>query len=131
MKSVLTVLGTFIFGIFCEIFIRIVIIFYHQTEWSFSGLSGIPGLSWVMILSVGIFIGTWISGMLAVTITDFSPDKHLLALLILYFLWRLSEYFGMDEPSLGYTLGLIILQLTALTFSYIIKLKTNAQTTDT
>ncbi len=131
MKSVITVFGTFVFGIFCEIFIRIVIIFYHQTEWSFSGLSGIPGLSWLIILGLGIFTATWISGMLTVTITNFSPDKHLFALLALYFLWRLSEYFGMDEPSLSYSLGLIILQLTALFLSYIIKIKTNAQTTDT
>lgn len=130
MKSVLTVIGTFIFGIFCEIFIRVVIIFYHQTEFNFSGLSGLPGFGWIVILGLGIFIATWISGMLTVTITHFSPNKHLLALFALYFLWRLSEFYGMEESSLGYSIGLILLQLIALNFAFIIKIKTNEQSTN-
>ena len=130
MRSILTVIGSFVFGLFCEFFIRIVIIFYHQSEWVFSGISGLPGISWIAIFGVGVFTATWISGMLTVTITDFSPKVHLSALFSFYLLWRISEYFGMQIPSLGYSIGILFIQFCALFLALFIKIKSNVQTTD-
>ncbi len=131
MKSIVTIIGTFFFGLFCELFIRVVIIFYHQSEFTFSGISSLPGFGWVFILGLGLFTATWIASMLAVTITNFAPFKHLIALFTLFLLWRISEYFGMDESSLIYTFGIIIIQFTAIALAYFIKVKTNVQTTPT
>ena len=125
MKNLLTVIEAFVFGIFCEIFIRVIIIFYHQTDWNFSGISSMPAVSWILIFSIGIFIATWISGMLTLTLTNFSPRKHLLALFGLYLIWRLSEFYAMDKPSFMYALSIVSLHAIALILAFVIKQKSN------
>lgn len=130
MKSIITIFGTFLFGLFFEFFIRIVIVFYHQTDWVFSGLSSIPDTNWIVIFGVGLFASSWISGMLTVTILNFTPFKHLLSLYFIIIFWRISEYFGMDEPSILYTLSITLLQGTALFLAYYLKIKSNVQITN-
>lgn len=125
MRSLFTIFGAFLFGIFCEIFIRVIIIFYHQTDWNFSGFSSMPNISWILIFGGGVFIATWISGMLTLTIANYSSKKHLIALFILYSTWRLSEFFAMDKPSLIYSLSIVSLHTIALILAYLIKEKTN------
>ena len=131
MKSILTLFGTFLFGLFFEFFIRIVIVFYHQTEWIFSGLSSIPGTNWIVIFCAGLFVSSWISGMLTVTIINFSHLKHLLLLYFIITFWRISEFFGMNEPSISYTISITLLQGTALLLAYYTKIKSNVQASDT
>lgn len=67
--------------------------------------------------------------MLAVTITTFSPIKHLLALSIVISLWRLSEFFAMDERNLYYFLTILVFQFVAIWLALISKQKINATTT--
>jgi hypothetical protein len=131
MKSILTLFATFTLSLFFEFFIRIVIVFYHQTEWIFSGLSSIPGTNWIVIFCAGLFVSSWISGMLTVTIINFSPLKHLLLLYFIIIFWRISEYFGMNEPSISYTFSITLLQGTALLLAYYTKIKSNVQASNT
>lgn len=91
MKSFISVVGAFLFSIFLEGFIRIIIFFYHQTELSFFGVSQLPDTSWVFVIYLSVLIISWLSGMLAVSFTGFSPKKHLLALAVISVLWRLNE----------------------------------------
>ncbi len=91
MKSILTVFGSFLFSVFVEGFIRVIIIFYHKGEFSIFGISTLPGVSWAIIILVSILIVSWLSGMLAVTITGFAPVKHLLFLAVLFLFWRATE----------------------------------------
>ncbi len=129
MKSIITVLGSFLFVVFCEFFIRVVIIFYHQSDLQFYGISNFPGTSWIIILYFAVAIATWIGSMLAVTITTFSPIKHLLALSIVISLWRMSEFFAMNEPNFYYTLTILFFQFVAIWLALISKQKINATTT--
>lgn len=94
MKSILTVLGSFLFSVFVEGFIRVIIIFYHKGEFSIFGISTLPGVSWAIIILVSILIVSWLSGMLAVTISGFAPVEHLLFLAALFMLWRATEIFN-------------------------------------
>lgn len=129
MKSFLTVAGTFLFSIFVEGFIRVIIIFYHKGEFSFFGISTLPGISWAIIILVSILIISWLSGMLAVTISGFSPTKHLLALGGLFLLWRLNEIFQSygTEP-VWYLVAIIIVSFLGLYLSYLTQKKSNANT---
>ena len=91
MKSIITVIGSFLFSIFLEGFIRLIIIFYHQGEFAFFGISKLPSISWVFIILASVIAISWISGMLTVTITGFAPIKHLISLAFLFLMWRLNE----------------------------------------
>lgn len=91
MKSFMSVFGAFLFSIFLEGFIRIIIFFYHQTELNFFGISKLPDFSWIYVIYISVGIISWLSGMLAVSFAGFSPKKHLLALASLFFIWRLNE----------------------------------------
>ena len=119
MKSILVVLGAFLFSIFVEGFSRVIVIIYHQQEFSMFGISSLPGIEWVVILYFAVLATGWISGMLTVTITGFAPGKHLIALGILMLLWRASEIiqlFG-SEPT-WYLLTLPLASVTALILAY-------------
>lgn len=91
MKSFLTVSGSFLFSVFVEGFIRVIIIFYHKGEFSIFGISNLPGVTWAIIILISMTIISWLSGMLAVTISGFSPIKHLCSLGVLFLLWRTIE----------------------------------------
>ena len=122
MKSVITILGTFMFSLFIENFARIVIIFYQQEELIFYGIDAMPGPGWVAALFISVFLSTWLAGMLIVTIIPFAPIKHLLSLFILMLLWRLSEFSQLDATHYIYTTAMIFTHLSALlTVFYIYK----------
>lgn len=128
MKSIFTIVGTFVFALFIESFSRVVIVFYKQQELVFSGLDSIPGTSWTIILFTAIFAGTWLAGMLTVTITTFSPSKHLIALYFLLLIWRLSEYFSLSESTPSwYFPSMLVIQAIALSIAYILKQKMDDQ----
>lgn len=114
MKSIITLLGTFIFSVFIENFARIVIIFYKQEELIFYGIESMPGSGWVAALFISVFLGSWLAGMLTTTIAPYSPKKHLTALFILMLLWRISEYYQLQGEQLIYSLGMICTHLVAL-----------------
>lgn len=126
MKSLLTISGTFLFTLFCDFFIRVVIIFYHQSEIKFYGVSSLPGFQWILLLLVGVGIATWIASMLLVTIINHSPEKYLLALSALFLLWRISEFFAIQEEALMYTITIILVQGVAIWLALITKRKINA-----
>ena len=127
MKSIITVAGTFLFSIFVEGFIRVIIIFYHKSEFSFFGISTLPGISWAIIILISILIVSWLSGMLTVTIAGFSPGKHLLALGGLFLLWRLNEIFQTigTEP-VWYLTATVLISFSGLYLSYLTQKKSNA-----
>jgi len=130
MKSIITVIGSFLFSIFLEGFIRIIVIFYHQESFTFLGTTSLPGLSWIIILIISIGIISWISGMLTVTITGFAPVKHLLALSTLVLLFRLNEIIVMHTTeSIWYLGGMTFSSLTGLYLSYLTQKNTNASKT--
>ena len=129
MKSILTVLGTFIFCQFIEAFVRIVILLYNQQEFVLYGLESIPGSGWVAALLIGIFTATWLAGMFTVTIIPHSPLKHLSMLFVLLILRRVSEFFQIDEPyAFWYIIAILALQFLALTIVFLIHKKSYAQT---
>ena len=129
MKSILTVAGAFLFSIFVEGFIRVIIIFYHKGEFSLFGISTLPGISWAIIILVSILIISWLSGMLTVTISGFSPVKHLIALGGLFFLWRLNEIFqSINTEPAWYLLAIVIVSFSGLYLSYLTQKKSNANT---
>ncbi|RNC85346.1 MAG: hypothetical protein ED557_00810 [Balneola sp.] len=91
MKSIIVVLGVFIFSIFVEGFIRIIVLFYHKTEFTFWGVSSLPSPGWAVALVIASLLIYWLSGMLVVTATMYSPKKHLLSLGMLLLLLKGSE----------------------------------------
>ena len=91
MRSIAVVFGAFLFSVFVEGFIRIVITFYHQQEFSLFGISSLPNLSWAVLIIIPVAIINWLSGMLTITLASFSPLKHLAALTVLVSLWRVNE----------------------------------------
>lgn len=129
MKSILTVAGAFLFSIFVEGFIRVIIIFYHKGEFSFFGISSLPDISWAFIILTSILIVSWLSGMLTVTISEFSPVRHLLALGGLFVIWRLNEIFqSFNTEPVWYLIATVLISLTGLYLSYLTQKKTNAKT---
>lgn len=114
MKSIITLLGTFFFSVFIENFARIVIIFYKQEELIFYGIQSMPGPGWIAALFISVLLGSWLAGMLTITIVPHSPLKHLTSLFILMLIWRLSEYSQLEEQHLIYSLGMICTHLVAL-----------------
>jgi len=130
MKNILAVVGTFTFAMFSEFFIRIVIIFYHHGEYQFYGISNLPGISWIIILGVGIFVATWISGMLLITITNFSIIRHLLSLFTLILFMRVSEFLAMENQEWLYSFSITIIQAFALYLAYFTKNKFYASSSD-
>ncbi len=109
MKSILTVFGSFLFSVFVEGFIRVIIIFYHKGEFSLFGISNLPGITWAIIILVSILIISWLSGMLTVTISGFAPVKHLLSLGVLFFFWRTTEIVSIYGTDPGWYLVLSII----------------------
>lgn len=130
MKSILVVIGTFLFSIFLEGFIRVIILFYHQQEFHLFGTESLPGLSWILIVAVSVFLCSWISSMLSVTLTNYAAGKHLIALAVLFLGWRLLEILqiGFSENTL-YSLSFISLQLLAVYLAYLFKKSMNATPT--
>ncbi len=131
MKSIITLLGAFFFAIFLEGFIRIIITFYHQEPFSLFGISSLPGFGWVAIIYVAVFIIYWICSMLIVTITDFSPTKHLYAFGMLALLWRVNEFFQLDKfTNLAYSVSISLVILVSIVLASFVKQKINASTSD-
>lgn len=130
MKSIITVLGSFLFTIFLEGFIRVIVIFYHQESFVFLGTSALPGLSWVAIVIISVGVISWISGMLTVTITGFAPTKHLLALVTLVLFFRINEIMQTyTTESIWYLVGITCSSLTGLYLSFLTQKHSNAQKT--
>ncbi len=127
MKSILTVLGSFLFSVFVEGFIRVIIIFYHKEEFSLFGITNLPGLSWVIIILFTMLIISWLAGMLTITISEFSPVKHLVSLTFLFIVWRLFEVLQTyeTEPVL-YHISIVLISLTGIYLAFLTHKKTNA-----
>ncbi|MBO6524420.1 MAG: hypothetical protein JJ971_11375 [Balneolaceae bacterium] len=120
MKSFLTVFGSFLFSVFVEGFIRVIIIFYHKGEFSIFGISSLPGVSWAIIILVSILIVSWLSGMLTITITGFAPVKHLLSLAVLFMLWRATEIINIySSDPLWYLILSVIVSSGGLYLAYL------------
>ena len=56
------------------------------------GISSFPGTGWVIIIYAAVLATSWLSGMLAVTISGYAPGKHLLSLGVFLLLWRFNEF---------------------------------------
>ena len=111
MKSIVSVLGAFLFTIFSEGFIRVIIIFYHKSEFLFFGTTPLPSSIWSIIIFAALLLIYWLSGMLVVTITNFAVVKHLVSFATLLLLWRVNEYVQTDgmEPVWYYAIHLLII----------------------
>ncbi|MCR9132020.1 MAG: hypothetical protein NXI08_05590 [bacterium] len=127
MKRLITLLGTFLFAVFCELFVRIVIIIYQQTEFTFYGTGALPGWQWVVIFAVTILISSWIAGMLNATILNSKHFSNFLLLLILMIVWRVSEYFANPEPEFLFSLILISMHAVAILLAFKTKQKIDEQ----
>ena len=127
MKRLITLLGTFLFAVFCELFVRIVIIIYQQTEFTFYGTGALPGWQWVVIFSITVLISSWIAAMLNATITNSKQPSTFLLLLILMITWRASEYFANPEPEFLFSLILISMHSLAILLAFKTKQKIDEQ----
>lgn len=124
MKSLATVLGTFIFALFVENFTRIIIIIYKQQDMILSGIEALPGSAWVLALFATVATATWLAGMLTITIVPYAPIKHLSALFALMLIWRLSEYMYLSsETPVWYIPSIILCQFLALFLTQLPKIK--------
>lgn len=132
MKSLLTVLGTFFFSLFLEGFIRVIILFYNKSEFVFWGVSALPSPSWIFVIYISVIIISWLSGMLTVTICGFSPVKHLIALGILFVLWRVNEILQtISTEPLWYLLTIPLCSLAGVYLSYLTYKHSNAESSST
>ena len=127
MKRIITLFGTFLFAVFCELFVRIVIIIYQQSEFTFYGTASLPGWEWIAIFAVAILISSWIAGMLNATITNSAHPLNFGLLLLLMVTWRMSEYFANPEPEFSFSLILVLMHITAIFLAYITKQKIDEQ----
>jgi hypothetical protein len=94
MKSVATLIAAFLGILFFEGFARIVITFYHRIEFQFFGVSGLPGIDWVVIILMSVLISTWLLTMLILTIIDQNSFYYALAFWIMLMFWRGFEIFN-------------------------------------
>ncbi|MBO6793347.1 MAG: hypothetical protein JJ895_05520 [Balneolaceae bacterium] len=131
MKRIITLFGTFLFAVFFELFVRIVIIIYQQTEFTFYGTASLPGWQWIAIFAVAILISSWIAGMLNATIMNSAHPINFVVLLLLMFTWRISEYFANPDPELSFSLILILMHAIALLLAYFTKQKIDEQIANT
>ncbi len=131
MKRIITLFGTFLFAVFCELFVRIVIIIYQQTEFTFYGTASLPGWQWIAIFAVAILISSWIAAMLNATIMNSAHPLNFGLLLLLMTTWRMSEYFANPEPELSFSLILVLMHAIALLLAYITKQKIDEQIENT
>lgn len=126
MKSILTVLGAFLFSVFVEGFTRVIIIFYHQLEFSFFGISTLPNTTWGIIFLGSVLVINWISGMLTISVMHSSPKPHILALGILIILFRTNEFFmTRNSEPLWYLISLFLISLLGIALAYLTYSRTN------
>ncbi len=91
MKSIGAVLLGFILSLFIEGFSRIIISFFFTIDFSFFGMSSVPGASWVLVVYVISIISSWFGCMMTMTVAGYAPRYHLLAFLSLTLLWSAFE----------------------------------------
>lgn len=91
LKTLLISLFGFCFGLFVEGFSRIIITFFHKTELSFFGTIGLPSTSWVIVIFVVSFVGSWLGSMLAFSFAKNKTQKVFTILLVIQILWIVFE----------------------------------------
>lgn len=124
MKSILSVLGSFIFFIFSSGFSRLVVSLYHNLNFEVTSYAHYPNEYWLLILLLSDSMFVWVSGMLTVTITQFAPGQHLLALGTLLLIWRTNEVLSSGSPyNTWLVLGLAVSVILPLIVSYLIHKK--------
>ena len=129
MKSILAVLGAFLFSFFVEGFIRIIVLFYHKSDFSFWGASALPSPEWAILLVIASLLIYWLSGMLAVTATMHSPRKHLLSLGVLILILKGSEaYQTYSIEPICYIILILITPIAGLYLSLFTHLKIHEKT---
>ncbi|MFN1833917.1 hypothetical protein AB2B38_001540 [Balneola sp. MJW-20] len=92
MRSLFISFAGFILFLFMEGFIRLVILFYHRTEFIFFGINELPGKVWIIFILTGTLINSWFSGMISLTI-----DQDNLKIQGMYFglfilFWKCFEF---------------------------------------
>lgn len=121
MKSILSVFGSFTFFIFSSGFSRLVVSLYHNLNFEITSYAHYPNEYWLLILLLSDSMFIWVSGMLTVTITQFAPGRHLLALGSLLLIWRTNEVLSGGSPYNAWlVLGLTASVLLPLITSYFI-----------
>lgn len=132
MKSILTVLGTFTFSLFLEGFTRLIILFYNKSEFVYWGVSSLPSPSWIIVIYISVLVISWLCGMLTITISGFSPLKHLIALGFIFMLWRLNEILQtFDSEPLWYLFTIPLCSLAGIYLAYLTNKHSNAETVST
>jgi hypothetical protein len=127
MKSIITVFAAFLFCVFCEGFSRLIIIFYHKSEFSLFGAGALPSFKWIYLIFGALILIYWLAGMLTITVTNFAPKRHLLSLGLLLILWRVNEMIqtSFEEPLIYYLISFILIPLS-LSLCYLTQQKLNA-----
>ncbi len=107
------------FSFFVEGFIRVIVLFYHKSEFAFWGASALPSYEWAIILVTASLLIYWLSGMLTVTATMHSPKKHLLSLAGLILLFKGNEVYQTyaTEP-LWYLLLILVAPIVGLYLAF-------------
>lgn len=92
MRSILSVFSGFILNLFLEGFSRIIIAFFNTTEYSFFGISALPGTFWIVTIYIVSAVTAWFGCMFTMTLASASPKKHQMAYLALIIFWSLFEF---------------------------------------
>ena len=128
MKSILTISGTFLFSLFLEGFIRVIILFYNKSEFEYWGITNLPSPSWIIVIYISVIIIAWLSGMLTVTISGYAPSKHLIALGVVFLSWRVNEILQTigTEP-LWYLITIPVCSLAGIYLAYLTNKHSNVE----
>lgn len=127
MKSIIVVFGAFLFTIFTEGFFRVIIIFYHKSEFALFGMASLPSYNWIAIIFAALIVIYWLAAMVVITIVPSATVKHLLSFGALLLLWRVNEMVqtSFAEPFWYYILVFILIPVS-LSVAYLTQKKANA-----
>lgn len=91
MRNILISLAGLFLFLFMEGFIRLIILFYHRSEFVFYGISDLPGYIWVILILIGSLINSWFSGMLIFTVTNDTLKHQVTSFTIALAVWKFIE----------------------------------------
>ncbi|SMO37381.1 hypothetical protein [Gracilimonas mengyeensis] len=121
MKKLFIYLIGLIGFLFFEGFARLIILFYHRTDFHFYGVSHLPANIWIVVILLSVLVSTWLVSMLVLTILNQNPGKHAISFAGVLVLWRLFEMTNSwgQEP-LWYFLSAIGLHLLGVFLAWML-----------
>ena len=119
MKRILVFLGGFLGYWFLEGFIRLIIMFYHRSEFHFYGISSLPDDSWIIIIMIAVLINTWLVSMMVLSILKIRPMQNAFIISLIFLSWRVFEWVNSHQTEpLWYFITIILLHFLAVFLAF-------------